>query len=170
MKLFYRRGEIRIVVLSRENIHAVSFACLAVLATVLYCGYFYEQQALWYRLWYYTPAAATAGAWCVGRLRERLGSVPICILDLVVLAIAICRPLWGFPPVSGHAVFAVYALMTGRNRVTVALAILLLAITLYAKLFLWHGDPTLWPGLGLGLLLGALRLQSMKNATKNDNP
>ena len=156
--------------LSRENIHALSFAGLAALATVLYSGYFYEQQALWYRLWYYTPAAAAAGAWCVGRVRERRGTMPLWMLDLIVLAIAICRPLWGFPPVSGHAVFAVYALMTGRNRVTVVLAIVLLAITLYAKLFLWHGDPTLWPGLGLGLVLGALHLKTMKNASPNDNP
>lgn len=155
--------------LSKETYHALLFAGLAAVGCAAYAVYFYEQQALWYRLWYYTPAAAAAGAWCAGRLRERAAAPAVWLADGCVLAIAIARPLWGMPPVSGHALFAVYAWMTARNRVTAGAALLLFGVTLYAKLLLWHGDPTLWPGLGLGVLLGAWRNKVMRDRPHNDN-
>lgn len=153
----------------KETYHALLFAGLAAVGCVAYAVYFYEQQALWYRLWYYTPAAAVAGAWCAGRLRERAAAPVVWLADGCVLAIAIARPLWGMPPVSGHALFAVYAWMTARNRVTAGAALLLFGVTFYAKWFLWHGDPTLWPGLGLGVLLGAWRNKVMRDRPHNDN-
>jgi hypothetical protein len=153
----------------KETYHTVLFAGLAAVVCVGYAVFFYEQQALFYRLWYYTPAAAAAGAWCVGRLREGTVAPAVWVADGCVLAIAIARPRWGLPPVSGHALFAVYAWMTARHRVTASMAMLLLGVTLYAKLVLWHGDLTLWPGLGLGGLLGAWRNRLMSVREGNDN-
>ena len=62
----------------------------------------------------------------------------------------------GWPPASGHAAFVVHALLTASARTTVALAVILGLITLYAKIILWHWDATLWPGLGVGLVTGAI--------------
>lgn len=148
--------------MQRENTHALTFAGIAALAVILYSSYFYEGAQWWYRFWYYTPAAATAGAWCFGRIRERDLSRWVWLFDIIVLSIAICRPIWGIPAVSGHALFAVYALMTSRNRVTDCLAALLLGITVYAKLILWQGDFTLWTGLVLGFILGGFRCRATK--------
>jgi hypothetical protein len=50
----------------------------------------------------------------------------------------------------------VHALLTLEGKFSRVLAALVLALTLYAKLVLWHGDVTLWPGLAAGLLSGWL--------------
>jgi hypothetical protein len=126
------------------------------LATAGYAVIFYDGEAERYRLWYYTPAAALAGAFMAHRFDRR--SLQPCTLavDVVVALLCLARPLTGQPPVSGHAWFAVHALLTLEGGFSRSVAALVLALTLYAKLILWHGDVTLWPGLAAGLVSGWL--------------
>jgi hypothetical protein len=126
------------------------------LATAGYAILFHEGTAAHYRLWYYTPAAALAGAFIAERLDSRNISRRTLALDFVVVLLCLARPLTGQPPVSGHAWFAVHALLTLEGKFSRVLAALVLVLTLYAKLVLWHGDVTLWPGLTAGLLSGWL--------------
>ena len=72
-------------------------------------------------------------------------------LDLLIGICCLIRPIFSFPPFSGHAVFSVYVLLTCSFWSTRFLGGTLLGITLYAKLVLWKGDPTLIPGLWGGL-------------------
>jgi hypothetical protein len=132
----------------------------ALAAGVLVAGYsllFHDGQAAHYRLWYYTPGAMAAGALLADRVRMKSRwSGRRRIIDGIVTILCLSRPLWGWPPASGHAIFAAHALLTASSRCTRVLALLLAALTVYAKLWLWHGDPTLWPGLILGLISGML--------------
>ncbi|MCW1921419.1 hypothetical protein OKA05_02575 [Luteolibacter arcticus] len=125
-------------------------------ATAAYAAIFYEGEAAHYRLWYYTPAAALAGAFIAERLGMRTIGRRALAVDLVVAMLCLARPLTGQPPVSGHAWFAVHALLTLEGTFSRMVAALVLVITLYAKLILWNGDVTLWPGLAAGLLSGWL--------------
>lgn len=110
-----------------------------------------------YRLCYYTPAAMAAGALLADRFQDTENwSTPRKLIDTAVTILCLSRPVWGWPPASGHAVFFLHALLSGRSRATRVLAILLGAITLYAKIWLWHRDPTLWPGLLIGSISGLL--------------
>ena len=142
--------------MQRESYHRLLFAAVASLLTIIYSVYFYQDQARWYRLWYYTPAAATAGAVVFSRIRERHREWPAWLIDLTVIVICLLRPFTGEPPISGHALFSIYALMTTHDRISQTLSIILLVITFYAKIVLWHGDDTLWSGLLLGILAGML--------------
>lgn len=131
---------------------AVALATVTAVFVVL----FHEGSAEHYRLWYYTPAAALTGAFIAQRLDRRNLQRRTLAVDVVVAVLCLARPLTGQPPVSGHAWFAVHALLTLEGRFCRALAAIVLGITLYAKLVLWHGDVTLWPGLAAGLLSGGL--------------
>ncbi|WP_147263475.1 hypothetical protein [Roseimicrobium gellanilyticum] len=110
-----------------------------------------------YRLWYYVPAAALAGSLVADRLGKRQ-SVTFWqwAVDIGVALLGLARPLFGVPPVSGHAVFSLHAMMTGRSKTTVTLAIVSLLITLFAKIILWNWDRTLWPGLAGGAISGSV--------------
>lgn len=129
---------------------ALSFA----LAVAVYAIVRFEGAAASYRLWYYVPAAALVGSWLADRLAlPPRRALPWCI-DGAVLLLCAARPLFGWPPVSGHAVFVIHALLSGSHRLTRVLAVGVLAITLYAKIVLWHWDATLWPGLAIGAVAG----------------
>ena len=125
-------------------------------ATVVYATLFHSGVEQSYRLWYYTPAAALAGAFIAQRLNPGNLQPRTLAIDLMMALLCLARPLTGQPPVSGHAWFAVHALLTLEGRFSRVLAATVLGITLYAKLVLWHGDVTLWPGLAAGLLSGGL--------------
>ena len=131
-------------------------AAALALATAGYAVIFHDGEAERYRLWYYTPAAALAGAFIAHRLDPRNIQPRTLAVDLVVALLCLARPLTGQPPVSGHAWFAVHALLTLEGTFSRSIAALVLVLTLYAKLVLWHGDVTLWPGLAAGLLSGWL--------------
>ncbi len=110
-----------------------------------------------YRLWYYVPAAAMAGSLVADRLAQRRGlPAGAWWIDTLVTLLCLARPLFGFPPASGHALFSLYGLLTRGSKTTMALGLVLLTVTLYAKIVLWHWDRTLWPGLALGVLGGVL--------------
>ena len=126
------------------------------MATAGYAVLFHDGDAARYRLWYYTPAAALAGAFIAQRLDRRNIQRRTLIVDVIVALLCLARPLTGQPPISGHAWFAVHALLTLEGSFSRAIAALVLALTLYAKLVLWHGDVTLWPGLAAGLVSGWL--------------
>ena len=126
------------------------------IATAGYAVFFHDGEAERYRLWYYTPAAGLAGAFVAQRLDRRNIQRRTLAVDLVVALLCLARPLTGQPPVSGHAWIAVHALLTLEGSFSRSLAALVLALTLYAKLVLWHGDATLWPGLAAGLVSGWL--------------
>jgi hypothetical protein len=134
-----------------------SFLAVALaVTTAVYAVLFHDGDAARYRLWYYTPAAALAGAFIAQRLDRRNLQGRTLAVDIVVAMLCLARPLTGQPPVSGHAWFAIHALLTLEGKFFKLLAVLMLALTLYAKLVLWHGDVTLWPGLAAGLLSGWL--------------
>ncbi len=122
----------------------------------------FEGEARIYRLWYYTPAAALAGAFAFSRLRERPDGKLRLAIDIFVALLCLARPLTGQPPVSGHALFAVHSLLTCRQPAVRILAAGVLLLTLYAKIVLWHRDTTLWPGLGLGILTALIWLRTEK--------
>jgi hypothetical protein len=128
------------------------FAVALAVVTAMYAVLFHDGDAARYRLWYYTPAAGLAGAFIAQRLDRRNLQGRTLAVDVVVALLCLARPLTGQPPVSGHAWFAVHALLTLEGKFYRLLAALVLAITLYAKLVLWHGDVTLWPGLAAGLV------------------
>ena len=132
---------------------------LAIALAILTAGYavlFHDGSAREYRLWYYTPAAALAGAFIAERLDPRNIQRRTLVVDVLVALLCLARPLTGQPPVSGHAWFAVHAVLTLDGKFSRILATIVLALTFYAKLVLWHGDVTLWPGLAAGLLSGLL--------------
>lgn len=130
----------------------IAFACGGIVA--LYAVLFFDGAAAHYRLWYYTPAALVAGALAVDRFSTRRAGKVGVVLDLLVAAICLSRPLFGWPAASGHAIFFVYALLTAASNGTRVFAVILGVVTLYAKAWLWHWDMTLWPGLVIGLMAG----------------
>jgi hypothetical protein len=122
--------------------------------TISWALLFYEGDSRFYRLWYYTPAAFAVGPFVIDRIRPKIvGGWPF-LLDVVIGTLCLLRPLTGQPPFSGHAVFSIYLLLTSSSVSTRLAALPLLVITLYAKLFLWKGDPSLVPGLLVGLGAG----------------
>ena len=123
---------------------------------------FHEGAECAYRIWYYVPAAALGGAWLTEVMQPPRCRAAL-LLDVAVAAVCLARPLYGFPPASGHAIFVLYAGIPARHRVTVVLAVLTGLITLYAKIILWNWDRTLWPGLGIGLVAGLVRRRLMRN-------
>lgn len=131
-------------------------AFIAALGEAAYACLAFSGEDRFYPLWYYTPAAALAGAFLAARLIERPHGKWRWAIDAVVAALCLARPLTGQPPLSGHAWFCVHALLTCRHPAARVLAIVVTAITLYAKIVLWHWDPTLWPGLAAGLVSGFL--------------
>jgi hypothetical protein len=123
-------------------------------AVALYSVLRFDGGDAFYRLWYYVPAAMALGCLLADRGKlKRFPGMGI-FLDSLVAAVCLSRPLFGWPPVSGHALFFVYALFTGTSGMTRVAAVILGLITLYAKIWLWHGDATLWPGLMAGIASG----------------
>lgn len=126
------------------------------MAVMMYAVLFYEGAERWYRLWYYTPAALLFGSLLLDRVKARSVQKRGFFLDGMIAAICFCRPVFGWPAISGHALFFVYAFFTAGSCRTRVFALIVGGITLYAKIWLWHWDVTLWPGLVLGLLAGVL--------------
>ena len=125
-------------------------------AVTIYAVVCFDGAERFYRLWYYTPAALVVGSLIADRANYRSSKKLAWSLDLIIAAMCFSRPLFGWPPVSGHALFFVYALLTASSNRSRIFAVLLGGITLYAKIWLWHWDMTLWPGLIVGLLAGCL--------------
>lgn len=123
-------------------------------SVALYAMICFDGAEQFYRLWYYTPAALVAGSLMVDRFENRGSGKASLVIDLLVASICISRPLFGWPAASGHAVFSAYALLTGSSQATRIFAALLGIVTLYAKIWLWNWDMTLWPGLIIGLVAG----------------
>ena len=107
-----------------------------------------------YRLWYYVPAAALAGLVVAERFTSGWRSKASFGLDLLVAASCLARPIFEQPPLSGHALFSVFAFLTCRMASSRIAAIAVLLITLFAKIVLWNFDPTLLPGLAAGMVAG----------------
>jgi len=122
----------------------------------MYAVFFFEGAERIYRLWYYAPAALVVGSLIADRFNQRSSNKMGLFIDSIVAALCLSRPLFGWPPVSGHALFFVYAFLTASSNRTRVFAALLGVITLYAKIWLWHWDMTLWPGLIVGLVTGIL--------------
>lgn len=129
-------------------------AFIAALAVAGYAWLGFSGDQRFYRLWYYVPAAALAGAFIAARIVERPHGKRRWTIDLIVALLCLARPLTGQPPVSGHAWFCIHALLTCRHPLARGLAVIVTAITLYAKIVLWNWDTTLWPGLAAGLISG----------------
>lgn len=136
-------------------------ACFCALVVAAYACLAYDGAEATYRLWYYVPAAFVWGAWVVDRSQQRWASGVRIGIDSVVLLLCAARPLFGWPPASGHALFFVHVLLTAATTTTKRLAWMLGVITIYAKLWLWHDAVTLWPGLLLGVVTGLCYTASM---------
>ena len=136
----------------RRWIIGVALACA--MAVAGYAAVFFDGPDQNYRLWYYTPAAALAGAFMVERWAGRDQGWRRWLVDGLVAAVCLARPLTGYPPLSGHALFVIHALLTCRDGFTRLLAVAVTLLTLYAKIVLWNWDVTLWPGLAAGLVSG----------------
>lgn len=134
--------------------YLIAFAMAA--GVVLYSVLFFDGAETSYRLWYYTPAALAVGALAADRVRTRWPKRIAGVIDGAVTLLCLSRPLFGWPPASGHALFFVYAWLTASSLGTRIFAVVLGVVTLYAKIWLWHWDTTLWPGLGLGMIAGTL--------------
>jgi hypothetical protein len=126
------------------------------LGVSLYAILAFDGDETHYRLWYYTPAAIMAGAIIADRIRMRAPSPGGILIDIALAAICLSRPLFGWPAASGHAAFSIYVLLTASSNVSRLLACVLGLITIYAKIWLWNWDSSLWPGLGIGLIAGLL--------------
>lgn len=133
-----------------EWILALVLAC----SVALYAVICFDGAEQFYRLWYYTPAALVGGSLMVDRFKNRASQKWLLIPDLMIVSLCISRPLFGWPAASGHAVFFVYAFLTASSHPTRIFAVFLGLVTLYAKIWLWNWDETLWPGLVIGLLAG----------------
>lgn len=129
-------------------------ALILAVGVVLYSVICFDGADQFYRLWYYTPAALLAGSLMMDRFKNRPSHKTLILLDTFIVAICLSRPIFGWPAASGHAVFFVYAFLTASSHSTRCFAILLGIVTVYAKIWLWHWDKTLWPGLMLGLIAG----------------
>jgi len=82
-----------------------------------------------------------------------LGGVGVALLRPATIALG-HEP---FPPlVSGHALFLTYALLTTRSPLLRLFAGAVLLQVIYAKVVLW-GDPSVYGGMLLGLVVAALR-------------
>ena len=138
------------------------------LAVAVYAILFFEGSRRSYCLWYYAPAAVVVGAFIVDRFNRTPETRTALLLDITIGILCLMRPIFNFPPFSGHAVFTVYVLLTCPFRSTRSLGAILLAITLYAKFILWKGDPTLIPGLWVGFGAGLLFLFLSRKTRRND--
>lgn len=105
---------------------------------------------------YYVPSAFVLGALVNERFDMVQSNKVSWFLDGIVVLICVSRPLFAWPAASGHAVLFVYALLRCSTTSAKILSLLLGVVTFYAKIWLWHGDPSLWSGLCLGGILGLL--------------
>ena len=141
----------------------IAFALAGVVA--LYAVVAFDGAEAFYRLWYYTPAALVVGSLATDRVKEQDLKWTGRMMDCLVSLLCISRPLFGWPAASGHALFFVYALLTASSMSTRIFAVILGGITLYAKIWLWHWDVTLWPGLIIGLIAGCLYHRNSRGRT-----
>ncbi len=142
------------------------------LAVAFYSVGSYDGADAIYRLWYYVPAAVTVGFLALDRFQAKRVTWMGRLMDFMVLAVCVTRPLFGWPAVSGHALLFVYALLVGSSVNTRVCAIGLGLITLYAKIWLWNWDFTLWPGVILGIVGGFVthRWERQKSCEPTDDP
>src|SRR5262245_7264380 len=123
-----------------DRAHTFCISLAAVIAALAVAGYAcfgFAGEERFYRLWYYVPAAALAGAFIAARISERPHGKWCWAIDLIVALFCLARPLTGQPPVSGHAWFCIHALLTCRHPLARSLAVIVTVITLYAKIILW---------------------------------
>lgn len=107
-------------------------------------------------VFYYVPSAVVLGALIAERIDTVSASKASWILDGIVVFLCVSRPLFSWPAASGHAVLFLYALLRCAMFSTKILAFFLGVVTVYTKIWLWHGVSTLWTGLGIGGILGLL--------------
>lgn len=125
-------------------------------ALVMAAGYGFGTRSgrdLYFFLWYNLPAVAAAAALLSERALLPRWSTRQTAWDALVFILCIWRALSGWLPASGHAIFTAFALMTTVHPLSRAAAGILLLVTLYTKIVIWHWDRTLWPGLLLGACL-----------------
>ncbi len=107
---------------------------------------------------YVAPLLAAAPYWARLRLAA-LERIPIAarVFDAVVFFAALLRFIdVGGVPASGHTLFLTHTLVTVRDRRWRIADVLLVAMTTWFKLELWH-DPRSWiVGIAAGLATGVL--------------
>jgi hypothetical protein len=135
----------------------VGVMVIVLVAITLRSGDWTAQRFL---LVYFAPVLAYGAAW----LRERLARIgqialPVFATDAFVFAAGALRAAggWGVLPYSGHMLFLSYAVATPGPRSLRLIALVLIAMTSWFKLVLWH-DLRSWSlGLAIGLGLAGLR-------------
>ena len=83
------------------------------------------------------------------------------LIDALIIGLALGRVVGNVPYVSGHTLFLTYALLTGRSRVLLVTAGMVMLHAVYLKYIVWHDWVTSTAGIVLGTLaaLGAWRLR-----------
>jgi hypothetical protein len=102
-------------------------------------------------VFYIAPMVVAFPLWARVRLDgiERRPRARI-VLDAAVVVLAVARTVTGLLPFSGHMLFLTYSLLTTRERLYQAIAVLLLVETTWFKLGLWS-DLRSW---SIGLVAG----------------
>ena len=74
------------------------------------------------------------------------------IADAVVIALSMTRIFTDVVPISGHTLFLTYAIFSGRSRVVIVTAALVMLQVIYLKYFVWHDAITSTAGIVFGAL------------------
>jgi hypothetical protein len=110
----------------------------------------------------YVPIGAVFAAFLCDRLLPRWsGSARSAVWDAIVLVVALMRVI--VPPlpfVSGHTLFATYAVLTARRWPLRALALLVLAEVAYVKVFASGDWRSMLAGLAVAGIAAAARAPS----------
>ena len=112
---------------------------------------------------YMTPIAVPFVAFTLERLESLCAwKLWACLLDAIVVALALSRVFYPVPFISGHVLFLTYAVLSVRHRVSRVFAALVLCQTLVLKVFFWHDLHTPLGGIVLGVLGAAVYLRCQK--------
>jgi hypothetical protein len=115
---------------------ALGTALVCAVAMLRYSG---EQQ--FYFLYYNVPIAAPFSAFVLERLLRRRG-LPLAVFDVGVVSLALTRAVFPVPGYSGHVLFLLYALFSGRSKSVRVLSALVLAQVLVVKFAFWNDFVT----------------------------
>ncbi|MEJ5312438.1 MAG: hypothetical protein WHX52_21955 [Anaerolineae bacterium] len=112
-----------------------------------------------YLFYYHAPIVFVFVFYFFDRAKRRI-AIPLYqwVIDAIVILVALIRAVFHFPPISGHALFLTYVLLTAKSKLLFYTAAMMFVVVVYMKTFILH-DLTLIGGTMGGLCAaGLLRL------------
>mgnify|MGYP007030114105 FL=1 len=109
--------------------------------------------------YYHAPIVFVFVFYFFDRAKRRI-AIPLYqwVIDAIVILVALIRAVFHFPPISGHALFLTYVLLTAKSKLLFYTAAMMFVVVVYMKTFILH-DLTLIGGTMGGLCAaGLLRL------------